>query len=98
MIFSAVCRIVLPNAHHPWNGLGGNFITIIMTIMIIMIMMITMIMMIIMIIFTTIVMIMIIIYQVGFMSAVTTTICDSFPDVEKKLIAKVLNLKFDVNL
>merc|ERR1719153_119868 len=26
---------------------------------------------------------------VGFMSAVTTTICDSFPDVEKKLIAKV---------
>ena len=32
--------------------------------------------------------------QVGFMSAVTTTICDSFPDVEKKLIAKVLH--FDV--
>ena len=28
------------------------------------------------------------------MSAVTTTICDSFPDVEKKLIAKVLH--FDV--
>ena len=28
------------------------------------------------------------------MSAVTTTICDSFPDVEKKLIAKVFH--FDV--
>ena len=36
--------------------------------------------------------IMIIVYQVGFMSAVTTTICDSFPDVEKKLIAKVFIL------
>ena len=30
------------------------------------------------------------------MSAVTTTICDSFPDVEKKLIAKVSH--FDVFL
>ena len=34
---------------------------------------------------------MIIVIQVGFMSAVTTTICDSFPDVEKKLIAKVFH-------
>ena len=26
---------------------------------------------------------------VGFMSAVSTTLCDSFPDIDKKLIAKV---------
>ena len=100
-IISAVCCLVLPYAHHPWYGLCGKFIIVICDFLsdqnhIFHIL------------FRfqfsywhhgfyhhyyydhhyphdRF-------YQVGFMSAVTTTICDSFPDVEKKLIAKVFHL------